>query len=186
MDTLVDTLNHLVKKIEDIQKRLINCEASIKFLEQQKEPEKKAHNLEEVIERVIVEREKEYLKKIPGDFHDLIRSGVVIAGPPGRRGERGEPGVQGKPGVQGLPGIQGKPGEPGKPGRDGRDGIDGLDGKPGKDGRPGVPGPPGEPGPRGKKGPSGEFSWNSAIPELEKLIDKMVEQKIEYYQAMRS
>lgn len=62
----------------------------------------------------------------------------LLAGFPGRKGERGEPGFPGPAGMKGTPGRPGATGLPGTRGRPGLPGPGTIDGIPGTPGRKGL------------------------------------------------
>ncbi len=183
-----------VSRIAFLEKRLIDCEASLNvyrdiFKSLLQLPQNK-DELKRFVIDTIVEREKSYFdtNKLPKDIRDLVEMGIILTGPPGKEGPIGKEGPQGKPGVQGLPGPTGKEGPPGKNGIDGRDGINGIDGKDGINGDKGPAGNEGPTGPRGKKGPSGDFNLNIELikPEIEKIVKSILIEKFSMEMLLRS
>ena len=111
-------------------------------------------------------------------------------GEPGEVGPQGEPGQNGKDGVDGKDGPQGEKGDPGEkgekgdpgkqgePGRDGKDGVDGKDGPQGEKGDPGEKGEQGERGPQGEKGEPGEDGKSVTEDDIQKIVDKAIQQQV--------
>ncbi len=178
-----DKINYLENKINYLENKLIECQSGLNtctvLIKKILELPLSKEELKKFILDIIIDRESSYFnenkQKIPNELKELIQSGIVITGPPGKEGSIGKEGPTGKPGPMGLPGPQGEKGQPGEKGQDGRDGINGIDGINGMNGEKGPPGEQGPIGPRGKKGPDGELEINKT--ELEKIIDIILEKK---------
>ena len=183
-------IDFILQKLDFLERNLSECQTNLKFYEalvrNLMELPSSKENLKKFIIDIMVEREKNYFdehkNKIPQELRDLINSGIVITGPPGREGPLGKEGPPGKPGVMGLPGPQGEKGLPGDNGKDGRDGLNGIDGKNGLDGEKGQTGDIGPIGPRGKKGPPGELEINkeNLKENLKEEIEQIIKEIIQY------
>jgi hypothetical protein len=178
-----DKIKYLENKINYLENKLIECQSSLnmysELIKKILQLPLSKEELKKYILDIIIDRESYYFnqnkQKIPNELKELIQSGIVITGPPGKEGSIGKEGPSGKPGPMGLPGPQGEKGQPGEKGKDGRDGINGFDVINGINGEKGPDGEQGPIGPRGKKGPDGELQINNI--ELEKIIDTMLEKK---------
>jgi len=188
METNQTNQNGINSKIEFLENKILECQSILKIhqdiLSRLSELPNTKDDLKKIINNVIVERENQYFEqqksKIPNELKELIQSGIIITGPPGKEGPIGKEGPPGKPGVQGIQGPIGIQGLPGLKGLDGRNGINGIDGINGLDGSPGAVGPMGPIGPRGKKGPSMD------LEELEEKIMKKIMDNIQIMKILKT
>ncbi|KFV97607.1 Macrophage receptor MARCO, partial [Fulmarus glacialis] len=130
-----------------------------------------------------LEEEITIIKSSNANLMMMMNNITPVAGPPGRKGDRGPPGLQGPPGtkgdrgIQGLHGLQGvkgskgdpgpagPSGEPGVRGEKGEMGLAGLQGQKGETGKKGDPGPHGPMGPQGHQGVPGLPGFNGSTGE---------------------
>ncbi|KFQ73775.1 Macrophage receptor MARCO, partial [Phoenicopterus ruber ruber] len=130
-----------------------------------------------------LEKEITIIKSSNANLMMMMNNITLVAGPPGRKGDRGPPGLQGPPGtkgdqgIQGLQGLQGAKGskgdpgpagpsgEPGVRGEKGEMGLAGLQGQKGETGKKGDPGPRGPMGPPGQQGVPGRPGFNGSTGE---------------------
>ncbi|KFP17615.1 Macrophage receptor MARCO, partial [Egretta garzetta] len=103
-----------------------------------------------------LEEEITIIKSSNANLMMMMNNITLLAGPPGRKGERGAPGLQGPPGTKGDRGIQG---------------LHGLQGEKGSKGDPGPAGPSGDPGVKGQKGEMGLAGLQGQKGEMGKKGD---------------